>query len=122
MKKILTFTLITALSLSVLTGCDEDDKGQLAGTYMSNEKDKIVLEYKKPAYLVSFVAYDNFSDSLGKTGIYSKPKNLGMIEKNSNFLVKSDSGKEKFFEIKNDGKEIVTLYTTTPKTYIKSSN
>ena len=122
MKKNLIFAFVAALSLSALTGCGEDDNGQLAGTYINKEKDKMVLEYKKPAYLVSFVAYDNFSDSLGKSGVYSKPKNLGMIEKNGDFLVKSDDGKEKFFEIKSDGKELVTLYTPTPKTYIKSGN
>lgn len=122
MKKTLIFALMTALSLTVLTGCGEDDNGKLSGTYISSEKDKMVLEYKKPTYLVSFVAYDNFSDSLGKSGVYSKPKSLGMIEKNGDFLVKSDNGKEKFFEIKNDGKEIITLYTPTPKTYIKSGN
>lgn len=121
MKPILKVFLMAAASLLFLTGCGEDDGGKMAGTYLSNDKDKMVLEYKKPDYSLSFIAYDNFADSLGKKGIYSKPKNLGVIKKDGDFLVKSDETKEKLFEIKNGGKEIVTLYTSTKKTYTKAS-
>lgn len=117
MKKILTFTLITALSLSVLTGCDEDDNGKLSGTYNkiindgeSSYPTKITLEYKKPDYKVDLIIGNG------------KPRNLGIMSKRGDFLVKSDNDQKKMFEVKNNGAELMSLYTSSPSNYKKQTN
>lgn len=117
MKKKLSFILIAALSLSVLTGCGEDDKGDLAGTYNkvigkgeSSYPTKIKLEYKKPDYQVSLIIGNG------------NPRNLGVMKKEGEFLVKSDNIQKKMFEVKNNGSHLISLYTSTPSNYKKQDN
>ncbi len=117
MKKNLIFAFVAALSLSALTGCGDDDNGKLSGTYNkviaegeSSYPTKITLEYKKPDYQVNLIIGNG------------TPRNLGVMTKSGDFLVKSDNNQKKMFEVKNDGTELMSLYTSTPSNYKKQGN
>lgn len=117
MKSVLKALMVSVLSLSALVGCGEDDGGKLAGTYNkvihdgeSSYPTKIILEYKKPDYQISLIIGNG------------SPRNLAVVKKDGNYLVKSDNSHSKMFEIKNNGAELISLYTSSPTNYLKKSN
>ena len=118
MNSMLKAFMVSALSLSALVGCGEDDGGKLAGTYIntvvyatgSKGEKKIILEYKKPNYDVSYQLNQN------------NPQSVGVVKKDGDYLVMSDSSAKKMFEIQKNGGSLISLNDPSKTIFKKEGN
>lgn len=106
MKKLMAVILFSVVAL---TGCNGGDNGELAGVYIDSDMDKLLLDAKDGQYEVSY-------QYIWK-GKYGTPKTVGFAKKDGNYLVASDQGNKKMFEIKDD--ELVSVYTESKRTFKK---